>query len=312
MEKKHSQDEYLDQIFGEPSIKQGLKFFNKSERSKIRFRMNKKSQIEIHCAKRNSWLRAKPEEVVRQLFLVWIQASLKYPLSRILVEWPIQMGGDAEKERTDITIFSDDACTDPYIVFELKKPASTDGLEQLRSYLRWTGCFFGCWSNGSEYSFQLREEDEATKKGPYKYRTINRLPKLGEDLNDILKPLTYEELQPISDMRSLIVQLEHDALANAGVNAFDELFKLIFAKLHDEFRPRADKRYDRQWQSSQDRGTRDPALLPQRGAWRHPGSWLDQRSHPALWKARHAALRSALNPNNFGVSKSPVSFYVLY
>lgn len=39
-------------------------------------------------------------------------------------------------------------------------------------------------------------------------------------------------------MRALIERLEHDALANAGVNAFDELFKLFFAKLHDEFRPR--------------------------------------------------------------------------
>lgn len=39
-------------------------------------------------------------------------------------------------------------------------------------------------------------------------------------------------------MRALIERLEHDALANAGVNAFDELFKLFFAKLHDEFRPK--------------------------------------------------------------------------
>ena len=39
-------------------------------------------------------------------------------------------------------------------------------------------------------------------------------------------------------MRALIERLEHDALANAGVNAFDELFKLFFAKLHDELRPR--------------------------------------------------------------------------
>ena len=40
------------------------------------------------------------------------------------------------------------------------------------------------------------------------------------------------------DLRSLISRLEHDALSNAGVTAFDELFKLFFAKLHDELRPR--------------------------------------------------------------------------
>jgi type I restriction enzyme M protein len=164
--------------------------------------------------------------------------TLKFPLKRILVEWPIQMGVDAEKERADIAIFSDDACTDPYIVFELKKPNSEEGLEQLRSYLRWTGCFFGCWSNGHDPIYQLREEDPSTKKGPYRFRDIPRLPKLGEDLQEILKPLSFADLRPIDDMQALIERLEHDALANAGVNAFDELFKLFFAKLHDELRPK--------------------------------------------------------------------------
>lgn len=227
----------LDAVFRDPSLKYGLKFFEKNERSKIKLRENE-DKIEIWCFKRERWFRAKPEEVVRQMFLVWIQDALKYPLSQIGVEWSIQMGQDAEKERADIVIFSDDACTDPYIVFEVKKPTSKEGLEQLRSYLRWTGCFFGCWSNGNDTSFQLREEDTETKKAPYIYRDIPRLPKASEHLNDILKPLSIAELKPIIDMRALIERLEHDALANAGVNAFDELFKLLFAKLHDELRPK--------------------------------------------------------------------------
>lgn len=231
-------NELLDRVFREPATKQGLKFFTNGEREKIKLRLTDGDKVEIHCAKREKWLRAKPEEVVRQLFLVWAQDTLKYSLRRVQVEWSIQMGEDSEKERADIAIFTDDACTDPYIVFELKKPDSKDGLEQLRSYLRWTGCFFGCWSNGSDHSFQLREEEANARKGPYKFRDIPRLPKLGEDLDDILTPLTFGELKPISDMRALIERLEHDALANAGVNPFDELFKLFFAKLHDEFRPR--------------------------------------------------------------------------
>lgn len=236
-EKDNSQVALIDAIFRDPSIKHGLKFFDKSERDKIKLRENE-GKIEIWCMKREKWLKAKPEELVRQMFIVWIQETLKYPLSRIDVERPIQMGQDAEKERADIVIFSDDARTDPYIIFEVKKPNSKEGLEQLRSYLRWTGCFFGCWSNGSDYSFQLREEEPETKKAPYFYRDIARLPKLGEHLEDILKPLSFAELKPIVDMRALIERLEHDALANAGVNAFDELFKLFFAKLHDELRPK--------------------------------------------------------------------------
>ena len=233
-----SLSEILDRVFRDPATRQGLKFFTKGERAKLNLRLTDDEKVEIHCAKREKWFRAKPEEVVRQLFLIWVQETLKYPLTRVLVEWPIQMGHDSEKERADIAVFTDDACTDPYLVFELKKPDGTEGLEQLRSYLRWTGCFFGCWSNGSDHAFQLREDDKDTRKGPYKFRDIPRLPKSGEDLGDILQPLTFAELKPISDMRALIQRLEHDALANAGVNPFDELFKLFFAKLHDEFRPK--------------------------------------------------------------------------
>jgi type I restriction enzyme M protein len=233
-----SQIELLDSIFRDPSARFGLRFFTRGERNRIKLRANGSGRTEIWCAKRERWLRAKPEEVVRQVFLVWTQETLKYPLRRVQIEWPVQMGHDEEKERADIVIFNDDAYTDPYIIFELKKPDSKEGLEQLRSYLRWTGCFFGCWSNGTDHSFQLREEDRDTKKGPYRFRDIPRLPKLDEDLGDILRPLTFSELIPIQDMRALIERLEHDALANAGVNAFDELFKLFFAKLHDEFRPK--------------------------------------------------------------------------
>ncbi len=236
-DKDESKIELIDRVFRDPSIKHGLRFFENNELEKIELRKNI-DKVEIFCIKRQRWYRAKPEEIVRQLFLVWIQDSLHYPLTRINVEWSVQMGQDTEKERADIVIFSDDACTDPYIVFELKRPSSEEGLEQLRSYLRWTGCFFGCWSNGNDHSYQLREEDQETRKAPYTFRDIGRLPKLSEDLNDILKPLCFADLKPIIDMRALVERLEHDALANAGVNAFDELFKLFFAKLHDELRPR--------------------------------------------------------------------------
>jgi type I restriction enzyme M protein len=232
-------DKLLDEVFRDPKVKHGLTFFRRGERNKIKLRRAEDQKIDVWCAKREKWFRAKPEEVVRQMFLVWVQDALKYPLRRIRVEWPIQVGHDMEKERADIAIFSDDACTDPYVVFELKKPQSKEGLEQLRSYLRWTGCFFGCWSNGADFSYQFREEDPKTKGAPYKFRPIPRLPKLGEAADDVLKPLRFSDLRPIEDMRGLIEQMEHDALANAGVNAFDELFKLFFAKLHDELRPKA-------------------------------------------------------------------------
>jgi type I restriction enzyme M protein len=130
-----SQTDLLDRVFRDPSVHQGLRFFTKGERYKIKLREAADGKVEVWCAKRERWLRAKPEEVVRQLFLVWVQETLRYPLPRIAVEWSMQMGEAAEKERADIVIFSDDACTDPYIVFELKEPNSKEGIDQLRSYL---------------------------------------------------------------------------------------------------------------------------------------------------------------------------------
>src|SRR5579863_7189367 len=92
------QADLLDRVFRDPATKQGLKFFVNRERAKIKLRLAPGDRIEIHCSKRERWLRARPEEVVRQMFLVWVQVSLKYPLRRVDVEWPIQMGEDAEKE----------------------------------------------------------------------------------------------------------------------------------------------------------------------------------------------------------------------
>lgn len=228
---------YLEAVFRSSERGHGLSFFSNGEPQRLRFQKSGE-RIEIWCQVRKRWKKASPEEVVRQCFVIWIQETLKYPLGRIRVEERLQRGSDADAERIDIVIHSDDACSDRFVLFELKKPDFKDGLEQLRSYLRWSGCFFGAWSNGSDYSFQLREEDPATLKAPYRYRDIPRLPAFGQDLSDVLVPLTFAELSPVHDLKGLIVRLEHDALSNAGVTVFDELFKLFFAKLHDELRPR--------------------------------------------------------------------------
>jgi type I restriction enzyme M protein len=228
---------YLESVFRRCEYGHGLSFFENDEPQKLSFR-TAGERIELWCPVRKRWKKATPEEVVRQCFVIWIQETLKYPLSRIAVEERLQRGSDAEKERIDIVVFSDDARADRFIVFELKKPDVKTGIDQLRSYLNWTGCFFGAWSNGNDYNFHLREEDPETRKAPYRYRDIPRLPGFGQDVSDVLKPLSFAELRPIHDLRSLVSRLEYDALSNAGVTPFDELFKLFFAKLHDELRPR--------------------------------------------------------------------------
>jgi type I restriction enzyme M protein len=226
---------------GAPTSGRTLRFFKPAELARLELRLAADDRVELLCLKRGAWRRARPEELVRQAFLAWIHHSLGYPLERIQIDWPIRTGSDADSERADIAVFNDDACTDPHILFALTPQTGKAGLEQLRGHLRATGCQFGCWSDGNDHSFQLRE-DPSTRKGPPRFRDIARLPRRDQDPGDILQPLTFAELAPIADMRALIERLEHDALANAGVNAFDELFKLLFAKLHDELRPRREPR----------------------------------------------------------------------
>jgi type I restriction enzyme M protein len=197
----------------------GSRFFSAGALDALSLRHHGET-LQVYCLKRRRWLKAKPEEIVRQLMLAWVVEQLGYPLRRVAVEWQIQMGADAEKERADIVVFSDDAQTDPYIIFEVKRPSVTAGVEQLRSYLRWTGCFFGCWCNGDDAASLLREEDPLTAKGPYTFRDIPRVPRFGESLEAVLKPLTPRDLRPIQDLRGLVQRLEHDALSNAGVTAF--------------------------------------------------------------------------------------------
>jgi hypothetical protein len=56
----------LDAVFRDKTVKHGLKMFRRGERNKLKLRLEN-SNVEIWCGKRDRWLRAKPEEVVRQL-----------------------------------------------------------------------------------------------------------------------------------------------------------------------------------------------------------------------------------------------------
>jgi type I restriction enzyme M protein len=134
----------LSEAIAQGATGHGLRFFRPELIQAVQLRRHG-GVLQLHCLKRRRWLKAKPEEVVRQLALQWMTTDLGYPLSRIAVEWPIQMGSDAERERADVVIFSDDAQTDPFIIVEVKRPKVTEGVTQLESYLRWTGCFFGFW-----------------------------------------------------------------------------------------------------------------------------------------------------------------------
>lgn len=82
----------------------------------------------LKCFVRNKDVMAKPEEIVRQLWLHTLIHRYKYPTPRIAVEYPVTMGRDASK-RADIMIFDADRPTVPYIIIEVKQGKMKDGKE---------------------------------------------------------------------------------------------------------------------------------------------------------------------------------------
>ena len=192
-----------------------------------------KESLFIKCLKRDKEIALKPEEAVRQLYLYKLIHEYGYPTSRIEVEFPIHFG--REVKRADIAIMDKDRLMVPYIIVELKKPKLTDGKEQLKSYCNATGAPIGIWTNGEQISYYNR-------KDPNYFEPITNIPKVSEKLSDIInEKFTYEDLKKIDrisqqkrSLRSLIQEMEDEVLASAGVDSFEEIFKLIFAKLYDE------------------------------------------------------------------------------
>ncbi len=192
-----------------------------------------KESAYIKCLIRNKDIKLTPEESVRQLYIMVLTEEYDYLNSRIELEYAVSFG--REKKRADIVIFDKDKTTAPYIIVELKKPKLKDGKEQLKSYCNATGAPIGVWSNGEQISYYHR-------KDPNYFEDIPHIPKSSEKLSDILserwfmKDLVEKDklLTEKKSLKGLIEEMEDEVLANAGVDVFEEVFKLIFTKLFDE------------------------------------------------------------------------------
>jgi len=194
----------------------------------------------VDCLIRKKEIRLTPEEAIRQLYLAKLIDDFGYPHLRIGVEYEVTFG--REKKRADIVIFDKDQTTSPYIIVELKKPKLKDGKEQLKSYCNATGAPIGVWTNGDSISYYHR-------KDPNFFEDISYIPKASEKLSDILserwtiKDLIKKDklINERKSLKDLILEMEDEVLANAGVDVFEELFKLIFTKLYDEMQSGQDE-----------------------------------------------------------------------
>lgn len=211
-----------------------LTLFNEEEKNHIEklCTIDEKNNIKIKCQIRNKDIKATPEELVRQLYLYKLMKDYKYKPSDIVLESEISFG--REKKRADIVINNKDG--EAKIIIELKKSKEKEGKEQLKSYTNATGAPLAVWTNGIDIEYWHR-------KDPNYFESIKGIPEDGEKLSDYLnEPFTLLDLM-IEDrlleknitLKKIIKDMEDEVLANAGVNVFEEGFKLIFTKLYDEF-----------------------------------------------------------------------------
>ena len=187
----------------------------------------------INCLIRNKEIKLTPEEVVRQLYIMNLNWDFEYPLNRIQIEYGINHG--REVKRADLVVIDKEKSDVAYIIVELKKPKLKDGKEQLKSYCNFSGAPMGIWTNGETISFYNRRD-------PNYFKDIPSIPKASQKLTDILTErwkiedlVKHDKLvHEKKSLRGLILEMEDEVLANAGVDVFEELFQLIFTKLYDE------------------------------------------------------------------------------
>lgn len=229
-------EEIFDLVLKDSSVKHGLIEFSREMLKRISAFEKEPGRFYVHCIKREKDIfiydqnkkLGKPEEIIRQLWLIKLTQEYKYPLSRIEVEKSVQFGREVREKSADIVVYKEDKIT-PYIIFEIKQPNAKKAEEQLKSYLNAEGAEGGVWSNGIQRFILYRPY-------PKKYiTTLSNIPNVNQTWDDLFEEKrTYDRLEEKFDLSFIVSRLEEMVLAQAGVNVFEEVFKLIYAKLYDE------------------------------------------------------------------------------
>jgi len=110
--------EYALTIFTEAEIK-ALKIFDKG------------GKPYVTCAGSDKPRPAKPEEMVRQLYLRKLIDHYGYPTERIAIEKPVYFGSAVHEKAADIVVWEKNAPTTPYIIVEIKRPRRKDQVRGL-------------------------------------------------------------------------------------------------------------------------------------------------------------------------------------
>jgi len=225
----------------------------------VRFEDERKYIVYVHQGKRRNY--TNPEESVQAEAFLRLVLIYKYPVKRIRLFVPVQMGV-AQKE-ADIAVYKDDALEAPLIIAECKKESVSElefaqAADQAVSYAVAEGAQY-VWVTSklkNEYFEIPKEKPKAriaipdvpqfgvTELAQFKFAKEGGTTKNGQKLFP-LEIVSQDEL-------TRRFEQAHQALWGGGElnpsEAFDELDKLIFCKLWDERKPRkAGEPYDFQF-----------------------------------------------------------------
>ncbi|MDP3244775.1 MAG: N-6 DNA methylase [bacterium] len=244
----------LNKIFRDSGMQYGLKEFENIRPVEVLDIFEKeKGKFYIKCLKRDKDILlfnqeknlSKPEEVVRQLWLVKLTKYYNFPLDRIDLEKDVRFGHEIHAKAADIVVYREDKET-PLVIIETKNPTVEKGLDQLKTYINSEGAPIGVWSNGIEKIVLYRPY-------PREFQTLRDLPRADQTIEDVLEEkLTLDDLQKDYDLVKILKILEELVLAGAGVDSFNEIFKLIYAKLFDEKEARKRKDNEVYFRQSKD------------------------------------------------------------
>lgn len=182
-----------------------------------------------------------PEEYVRQEIAKSLVREYRYEKHDVDVEFVIRVG--TRKPRADLVIFlpgSPHEQMNASIIVECKAPTiksadKKDGVGQLQSYMAaCPNAVYGMWTNGIERFCYRR----VVKGGRVSIDEVPDLPAFGRGDEDEDRP-RFDQLKPAtSDALLFAFRRCHNYIAgNQGLQknqAFWELLKLIFCKIHDE------------------------------------------------------------------------------
>lgn len=245
--KPNKSEEIIGEIFKDQETVYGLKEFDEvniydalyiSEQESGRFYIKDlKTGLQKFVYDKNKKT-GKPEEIVRQLWLYKLHHHYLYPFDRIETEKSVHFGREIHAKAADVVIYKQDQVT-PYIIIEVKSPTVEKGIDQLKSYLNAEGCEIGVWSNGIDKVILYRNYPNQFED------TLPEIPPANKTIDDLLsEKKTLNDLDPKTNLKSIIETMEELVLANAGVDVFNEVFKLIYAKLLDEIE--AERREDKE------------------------------------------------------------------